>query len=548
MTNAVSPDPVAPPIFDASNDQIVHQGERISSAALKKIQQTASDLKVKLLSKRFTQKTLEEIQNNTEEAIFRIRSERFNPKYISKDDRTLSEAVSRGDIAIVRELFLKGSNLIVDHFNNNNALCDAILGENLEMVKLLVEHGVAITPHHLYIVNIRNLEMVKLLVELGAKINTQFNGESLVQRALRVAFVHEGYETFEEALAEYDGYDYDGYEYDGYEIVWYLLSLDGIELSVLSTEETTYLFFRVLKSEPEECENIAVKLVEAGIDVNAIYGSATPLREACQKGYIRLIRKILSYHDININAHEPIYGLTAIHAAVFSKSLEVVKLLMAHGADINIKDWSNETPLAGALGSFHLKKEVALYLTSLPNLNLNLLTKADKMELLRFIIDDESFDFAVTSDLISSWANPGVTVADKIEPNLKEFAIDLIQAIIFRKKNEMPIYLFFYCYFNVSDGDKKELQAKIIDKLDPICANLMAIQKCLELIESIKIERMLASDQALTKLQRYEIIKKEIQKLLVANSNNLNTLDEMDELPSDLNNLVKEYSVSFFDI
>ncbi|PIS01372.1 MAG: hypothetical protein COT84_02675 [Chlamydiae bacterium CG10_big_fil_rev_8_21_14_0_10_35_9] len=543
MTNAVSPDPVALPIFDASNDQIVHQEERISSAALKKIQQTVSDLKVKLLSKPFTQKTLEEIQNNTEEAIFRIRSERFNPKYISKDDRTLSEAVSRGDIAIVRELFLKGSNLIVDHFNNSNALCDAILGENLEMVKLLVEHGVAITPHHLYIVNIRNLEMVKLLVELGAEINTQFNGESLVQRALRVAFAHEGYETFEEALAEYDGY-----EYDGYEIVWYLLSLDGIELSILSTEETTYLFFRVLKSEPEECENIAVKLVEAGIDVNAIYGSATPLREACQKGYIRLIEKILSYHDININAHEPIYGLTAIHQAVFSESLEIVKLLLAHGADINIKDWRNETPLAGALCSFHLKKEVALYLTSLPNLNLNLLTKADKMRLLRFIIDDESFDFAVTSDLIASWVYPGVTIADEIDPNLKEFAIDLIQTIIFEKKNEMPIYLFFYCYFNVSDWDKRKLRAKIFDKLDRRCANLMAIQKCLWLTESIKMQQMLASDQALTKLQRYEIIKKEIQKLLVANSNSLNTLDEMDELPSDLNNLVKEYSVSFFDI
>jgi uncharacterized protein len=76
-----------------------------------------------------------------------------------------------------------------------------------------------------------------------------------------------------------------------------------------------------------------------------------PLALAAYFGHREIAKFLLSVGaDVNQVAKNPIQ-ISPIHSAVSSKDLEMVKLLVDHGADVNARQQKGFTPLQGAAGS-----------------------------------------------------------------------------------------------------------------------------------------------------------------------------------------------------
>ena len=59
---------------------------------------------------------------------------------------------------------------------------------------------------------------------------------------------------------------------------------------------------------------------------------------------IDLLEKVLAYPAVNVNRQDEMKR-TALHGAVQQKNIPSVKLLLAHGAHVELKDWRDSTPL-----------------------------------------------------------------------------------------------------------------------------------------------------------------------------------------------------------
>jgi hypothetical protein len=100
----------------------------------------------------------------------------------------------------------------------------------------------------------------------------------------------------------------------------------------------------------------AERLIAEGADVNAKdgYGSI-PLHFAVEQGNLDVARLLLD-RGANVNAKSgaplagPITGRTPLHIAVAQGNFEITRLLLDRGADINAKDGRGSTPLSLATG------------------------------------------------------------------------------------------------------------------------------------------------------------------------------------------------------
>jgi len=97
------------------------------------------------------------------------------------------------------------------------------------------------------------------------------------------------------------------------------------------------------------------QLLEAGADANAadVYGW-TPLMRAVDSDRIEVIRVVLQNKSVRVNARDD-QGETALHHAAAVGSLEIVRLLLAHGADPRSKDAFGRTPAMVAAAEGHAK-------------------------------------------------------------------------------------------------------------------------------------------------------------------------------------------------
>ena len=87
------------------------------------------------------------------------------------------------------------------------------------------------------------------------------------------------------------------------------------------------------------------KLLKAGADPNlALLSGETALMAAAEKGSLDAVKLLLD-HGANVNAKEPQEGQTAIIWAAAEKHSDILKVLLEHGADVRARTNSGFTPL-----------------------------------------------------------------------------------------------------------------------------------------------------------------------------------------------------------
>lgn len=64
-------------------------------------------------------------------------------------------------------------------------------------------------------------------------------------------------------------------------------------------------------------------------------------------GSVQDVQRILD-SGVNVNAQHDLFGITALHSAAIQANVDIVKLLLSRGANVNIKDNDKCTPLSQA--------------------------------------------------------------------------------------------------------------------------------------------------------------------------------------------------------
>ncbi len=101
----------------------------------------------------------------------------------------------------------------------------------------------------------------------------------------------------------------------------------------------------VLNNQPADME----KMLAAGADVNQRdpLDNSTPLMWAAHKGSVEMVEMLVK-HGADVNAKDK-WAWTPLHRAAVNGNVEVVKILISHGADTKAKNDSAKTPLDCAI-------------------------------------------------------------------------------------------------------------------------------------------------------------------------------------------------------
>lgn len=133
-------------------------------------------------------------------------------------------------------------------------------------------------------------------------------------------------------------------------------------------------------------------LVECGADVNADVYRGTPLAWAAATGRITAAKWLLKHGaDVNLRATfgGPSHGegTTALHLAASDDKLELIRLLLAHGADATVRDGNYQSPPYGWAEHFGHEKAARLLLESAANTDLLAAVRLGSLQQVRSLLD-----------------------------------------------------------------------------------------------------------------------------------------------------------------
>ena len=244
-----------------------------------------------------------------------------DPNRKSLGNTFLCIAVSEEQVEVARLLLEANAdpNLKCDTYCDFTPLHKAVATEQLEVAKLLLDAGANVNAIRKYgetplywAMDTGQSEMVELLLGAGANVNATSSGDTPLARA-----VMRGKK----------------------EVVKSLIRAGAI-VSSKGMHGNTPLHYAVIKGE-EEMVDI---LIAAGADVNTVREDGyTPLHWAVCRHMSEIVKLLLAAGaNVNVAKND---GYTPLHTAVDKVQKEMVELLLAAGADVNRIDKIGNTPL-----------------------------------------------------------------------------------------------------------------------------------------------------------------------------------------------------------
>ncbi|MHC4478096.1 MAG: ankyrin repeat domain-containing protein [Planctomycetota bacterium] len=256
--------------------------------------------------------------------------------------KSLHDAVQYSDLKSIRKLIRKGANVNARDEEGRTPLYIAAAVGRVDVAELLIANDAEIdapcsksgwTPLHRACTSRRGAAVVELLVLKGADIGALDHTKGTPLHAAAIGGNPETVRFLVEKDANVNARDQNGrtplywaVEYQGYrykEIVQTLLSLGA----------------KVLMEHKTGSSPLGVAVLQNDLEV------AHVLAAAIDKGW----------------RNE--YGEAVLHWAVRQRKLELVKLLVEHGADLNAKDAQGYTPLDVAI-NYVREKDITDFLRS----------------------------------------------------------------------------------------------------------------------------------------------------------------------------------------
>ena len=308
-------------------------------------------------------------------------------RWFSSPEEDLLKAVMENDIAAVRHALEHKADT---NTRNQEGKTPLMLTTNLEVAILLLEHGANVNARipkektftggwtALNFAEAKNLsEMIELLKKAGAKSLKQLDAEEALWKTLGFSPPQPDLEVVQKALL--DGADVNVRNEQGetplmkmadcgthwgrikeekeneakYINIFKMLLTHGADVNAKNGKDQTseydgYIGYTALMRAARGCNSIEIfqLLFNYGADGN-IKTDRTPLIMAAWNGNVDILTLLLQ-HGANINEQERGGRTALISAAYGSDYPDAIKLLLQHGANINEQDNEGYTPLIAA--------------------------------------------------------------------------------------------------------------------------------------------------------------------------------------------------------
>lgn len=269
-------------------------------------------------------------------------------------------AVSHRNLEIVKLLVDNSADIHITDDSKSTALHLAVEKAELKIVRFLLECGAKVnardrggdTPFHSAVLNNDELDFVKCLLEKGADINiANIQGNTPVYLAFR-----NGYMNTAKFLLDY-GADINITNEEGFTMLHFAAKANdldrvkflmerGANINVRDGDGPTALHLAIMEGNLD----VVRFLVESGADRNIRNKEGCTALHLAITDYekIGMVNIFVNCSGINIRNH---LGETALLLAAQWDYLEIVEVLVHHGADVNIPDNYNATPLYRAMSN-----------------------------------------------------------------------------------------------------------------------------------------------------------------------------------------------------
>ena len=314
---------------NGGNPNLIINSDRAESSLLLCLLTTRQENSAELL------KTIKLLIDNKADLEVRNNNER-TPLQFVLSERNQQKSTDSQTEKIARLLIDGGANIDALDSNKNTPLILAMLHDYQDIAEELIAKGAkinttnktGITPAFIAVSD-NNLELVKLLANKGADLkHRDKNGRSLLF----------------EAAAEADR-----------QLVDYLIT-QGIEINLRSNLNQTALFEALNNHNYQVRQGIVETLIESGANINLKDNYAkTPLFYAASsdRSFLSIVELLLNEGaEVNVLDNQ---GFAPLFQAVHRNSLQIAKLLIAHGADVNLTERNTQqTPLFTAVSQNNL--------------------------------------------------------------------------------------------------------------------------------------------------------------------------------------------------